>query len=358
MNAPNSSPAPAAAPAWTKTQFVKDLVPGTAVRDLFLLAEAKTGTARNGPYWSLTLQDVTGRVEAKIWSPHSQAHPDLAAGSLAFIQGLVDSYRDKPQINIELLRPVDPASANLDLGWFVPASAVRPEELLTQLEELCRTELSFRPWRQFCRRVLGDEDIRPRLLAAFGAKTVHHAYLGGLLEHTLDVVRLCLAISDRYPALDRELLLVGAVFHDLGKAWEIQGGLTSDYTDEGKLLGHILIGLEKLEPHLARVKDLPPELALHFKHVIVSHHGEYEYGSPRLPMTAEAMVLHYADNLDAKMHMIEAAGRETEKSGQSWSPYLRYLERSIHRPARTPLTPRAEKAARKPEGQCLLPLKA
>ncbi len=341
-----------------KSIFVKDLVPGTPVRELFLLAEAKTGNARNGPYWSLTLQDATGRVEAKIWSPHSQAHAELPAGRLAYVQGMVETFRDKPQINIESLRLVDNDAPGVDLGWFVPVSAVRPDELLAQLEEMLRVELSYKPWRRFCRRVLADEEIRARLLAGFGAKTVHHAYLGGLLEHTLSVARLCLTLCDRYPNLDRETLLVGAVFHDLGKAWEIEGGLVSDYTDEGKLLGHILIGLEKLEPHLAKIADLPRELALHFKHIVISHHGQYEFGSPKLPVTAEAMVLHHADNLDAKLNIFAATHRDMDKAGQTWSPYQRYLDRQVHLPARTPREEKTEKNAKKSDGQCLLPLKA
>jgi 3'-5' exoribonuclease len=344
--------------SYVKTAFVADLASGTPVRDLFLLAEAKSGNARNGPYWSLTLQDATGRVEAKIWSPHSQAHTELPAGRLVLVSGQCETFRDKLQLNLDSLTFVDNDAPGVDLGWFVPVSAVRPEELLTQMEELLRCELTFKPWRKFCRRVLGDPDIRARLLAGFGAKSVHHAYLGGLLEHTLSVARLCLTLADRYPELDREVLLVGAVFHDLGKAWEIEGGMVSDYTDDGRLLGHIIIGLEKLEPHLLKSTDLPVELARHFKHIIVSHHGQYEFGSPKLPVTAEAMVLHYADNLDAKLHMFQAAYRDLEKSGQQWSPYHRYLDRQVYLPPRTPREERADKSAKKLEGQCSLPLKA
>lgn len=151
---------------------------------------------------------------------------------------------------------------------------------------------------------------------------------------------------------------MGAVFHDLGKAWEIEGGLTSDYTNDGRLLGHIIIGLEKVEPHLARTTDLPPELARHFKHIIVSHHGQYEFGSPQLPATAEAMVLHHADNLDAKLNMFAAVRRDLDKSGQQWSPFHRFLDRQVYLPPRTPREEKADRNAKKTEGQCSLPLKA
>ena len=163
---------------------------------------------------------------------------------------------------------------------------------------------------------------------------MHHAYIGGLLEHTLSVCRLCMVISELYPQVDREILLVGAIFHDLGKAWELNAGIQRDYTDPGRLLGHILLGVEILEPFLVKT-ELPPGLKLHLKHLLISHHGEYAYGSPRRPKTVEALILHYADNLDAKVNMTSLLV-DALPEGDSWTPYQRSLERQMFRPERTP----------------------
>lgn len=370
---------------WEKKSFVRDLRSGQPVADVFVLAEAKQGVASNGgPFWTLKLQDASGSVGAKIWSPQSQAYPDLTAGKIVFVEGKVSSYRDQVQINVDKLSEIDLETAMaggdqaIDVSQLVPSSPDKPEIMLADLEALCRQHLKYPPWRCFVSKVLADPVIRPKLLVATAAKAMHHAYLGGLLEHTLAVARSCLAFSELYPALDREILLVAAVCHDLGKAWELSSGLACDYTDPGRLLGHIFIGLEVLEPFFHRAK-LDPDLVMHFKHIVISHHGEYEYGSPRRPKTAEAMALHYADNLDAKMHQFAGVFKassapklpepdESEDSVQpeafepGWSAYQRSLERFLYRPrptpATTPKTTPAKKAAKKETDQCLLPLKA
>ncbi len=352
----------------SKGQYVRDLTAGQAVADVFLTAEAKLGQAKNGPYWSLVLQDVTGKIEAKLWSPHSQAYPDLQAGRFYFVEGVAGTYRDQVQLNLERLEELPPqpdGRPSVDLADFVPRSVREPAAMLEDLEAMCRLHLRHAPWRTFALKVLGDEAIRGRLLQATGAKVMHHAYVGGLLEHTLSVAQLGMMVCNQYPQLDREVLLVAAVFHDLGKAWELSAGLNLDYTDSGRLLGHIMIGLEVLEPFL-RKSRLDEELILHFKHIILSHHGEYEYGSPRRPKTAEAMALHYLDNLDAKMNQVATLfvglGSDPEDQTPLWSPYQRSLERYLYRPRQTPASGR--QAARldvKPqqeEGQCSLPLKA
>ncbi len=340
-----------------KTHFVKDLVPGQPATDVFCLAAARLGQAKNGPFWTLALEDATGQIEAKIWSPAAQAYAALEAGQFVLVEGLVGSYRDRPQINIDRLRVLPPEEYAPDLSQFVASSAEPPEGLLEKLAELCRAEIAHAPWRKFTAKVLGHADFRERLLDAPGAKSVHHSYRGGLLEHTLAVSRLVLSICDRYPALDRDTLLAAAVCHDLGKAWELTAGPARDYTDVGRLLGHIVLTLELVEP-LLKKSGVEPELALHFKHILVAHHGEYEYGSPRRPKTAEAFVLHFADNIDAKMNQIFGAF-ETGEPGE-WSPYVRTLERYLYNPPRTPqaVPEKPNKPREKDAHQCLLPLKA
>jgi len=337
-----------------KTAFVQDLAQGQTVSDLFVIAEAKQATSRNGPYWNLTLSDRTGRIEAKIWSPTAQNYPSLASGQVARVAGQVESYRDKPQLNVRELELMNGDLDHAALAGLLPVSSVPPEELLRQLEELLKDNLTHKPWRKLCSTVLSDDDARARLLAAPGAKSIHHAYQGGLLEHTLAVCRICHAAAGLYPQLDGQALLVAAAFHDLGKAWELSGGLTQDFTDEGRLLGHIQLGVEVLERFLRKAK-LEPELALHLKHMILAHHGELAYGSPKRPKTAEAIILHFADQMDSKLGTMASAFEQDAADG-SWSPYVRSLERFLYRPVPTP-RPEAKNNGKEP-AQCLLPLKA
>lgn len=340
-----------------KTTFVKDLVPGRPVDDLFVVADAKNGQAKNGPFWTLTLEDASGAVEARVWSPASQLYPDIRPGSLVRVAGQTGSYRDKTQISVDRLEFLPDAELAPLLPLFTAASAVPPATLLEELETLCRDHIRHAPWRRFCRKVFADPDVRARLLAAPGAKSVHHAYVGGLLEHTLSVCGLVLAIGGRYPALDMDTLLPAAAFHDLGKAWELSAGFPRDYTDPGRLLGHIVLGLEVLEPFFRKARDLEPELVLHFKHIMVSHHGEYAFGSPKRPKTPEAFVLHFADNIDAKLNQTLGTFADDDPEA-SWSPYVRTLERFLYNPHRVARRDEPKKNDDKGATQCLLPLKA
>lgn len=339
-----------------KSQYIQSLSPGQTVDDLFLLAGANQAQSKNGPYWNLSFQDATGSIDGKIWSPKSLEYPTLNPGSMVRVRGFVESYRDKSQLKVDHMDVLDASAPGIDLSDFLPASKTPPEDLMEALEDLVTEHMRHKPWKTFCRKVLTHEDIRARLLTAPGAKTVHHAYVGGLLEHTLGVARACMALCDVYPNLDRQTLLAGAIFHDLGKAWELSGGLANDYTDEGRLFGHIQIGMEKLEPFLARSPRLEAGLKLHLKHLITSHHGEHEFGSPVRPKTPEAFILHFADNMDAKLNIIDQAYADMDKTGADWSPYMRFLERNVFRPEPTP--DNAKKQNAKAENQCLLPLKA
>lgn len=338
-----------------KSQYIHDLTPGSSVSDVFLLSSATLSQSRNGPYWNLTFQDATGSIDGKIWSPKSQEYPVIEPGQVARVHGFVESYRDKNQLKVDHLELFNGFSDEFNIADFLPASQTPPEDMMEALEDLIIEHMQHKPWKSFCRKVLGNEDIRHRFMTAPGAKTVHHAYVGGLLEHTLGVARACMALCDVYPSLDRQTLLAGAIFHDLGKAWELTGGLTNDYTDEGRLLGHIQIGQDKLEPFLKRSKALDEGLKLHLKHLITSHHGEHDFGSPVRPKTPEAFVLHFADNMDAKLNIIDQAYDDMAQANQDWSPYMRFLERNVFRPPHTP--DGSKKKSVKQENQCLLPLR-
>ena len=319
-----------------KTQFIRDIGSNDEVDSLFLLGAASLQQARNGLFWRLELKDASGTLEAKIWSPQSQEYTGLAAGQIVEAQGRSSMFRDQTQVAIDRLRLLSPEeTAACDLALFLPASARPAQEMLEELEQLCRRELTHPAWKKLVLSVLRHADIRPRLLTAPAAKNIHHAYVGGLLEHTLSVAGLALRLADHYPELERQILLAAAVCHDLGKIWELVGGLVNDYSDAGRLLGHTILGLEHLEPFVQQ-SGLDSELARHFKHLILSHHGEHEYGAPQLPQTAEAFVLHHADNIDAKTAQCRQIFSSFPEDDSGWSPYQATLGRFMHQPARTP----------------------
>lgn len=321
-------------PSRLKSIMISDLSLGLEVADFFILTVAQQGQARNGPYWRLEFRDASGSIGGKIWSPQSQAYPELSTGVPMWVKGRVTSYRDKLELAIDAMRTLDEAeSAALDLALFIPASPFSPTAMLEELLALCRREMTHKPWRKFITSLLTDADIVSRLRQAPAAKAMHHAYAGGLLEHTLSVARLCLRLADQYPHLDRQVLLAGAVCHDLGKMWELTPGLTVDYTQAGRLVGHIVLALERLAPFIKK-SGLEADLAEHLHHLVLSHHGTHEFGSPCLPATAEALILHHADNIDAKMQQVSAALNGLEEN--AWSAYNVPLERFLFRAARTP----------------------
>ena len=338
---------------------IDSLNAGDELRDVYVIHAASLQQSRNGPYWRLELKDASGSLEAKIWSPLSQSFPDLTAGQMAEVEGRLSLYRDQLQLTVDALRILnDDEVAALSLEDYVSASERPAADMLADIETLCDQVLTHRPWRKFLRSVLNDKRIRPLLLQAPAARSVHHAYAGGLLEHMLSVAGMCMLMADHYPELDRQTLLAAALLHDIGKIDEMRGLWDTDYTDEGKFLGHILQGIVMLEPFLQK-SGLEPELVMHFKHLIASHHGEPEFGAARLPATPEAFALHYADNLDAKLAQCRNAFPPDNGEGMVWSPYISLLGRSLCRAARTPADETApsrekKKGAQKEERQCSL----
>ncbi|MFP4168005.1 MAG: 3'-5' exoribonuclease YhaM family protein [Desulfonatronovibrionaceae bacterium] len=338
-----------------KKKYISELCEGQKLEDLFTLGRARRAQARNGPYWQLVLVDRTGEMNARIWSPASQNYAVLKEESIVFVRGVVQAFGQELQLNIEHLETVDPAEA--DWKEFLPVSDPPPEELFAQLCDFLHHNLQYKPWRNLYRRIFRDEEIKQAMLNAPGGKSIHHAYMGGLLEHTLAVCRICKQCAGIYPELDSDILLLAAAVHDLGKAYEITPGLSRTYTDAGQLLGHIILGLQVLEPYLEKSRDLDPELILHLRHIIVSHHGEFEYGSPKRPKTREAFVLHYADNMDAKLNTLRGSYADLDsKEGERWTGFNRPLGRYLYHPVPSP-SPEKKQAKKKKDGPCLLPLK-
>ena len=318
---------------------------GDEIRSVYLISQASLQQSRNGPYWRLEFKDASGTLEAKIWSPLSLSFPSLSSGDMAFVEGRVSLYREQIQLTVDSLYLLsEEETAALPMEDFLPSSERPAADMLADIEALCDEVFTHKPWKKFVRSVLNDKRIRPLLLRAPAAKSMHHAYAGGLLEHVLSVAGLCMRMADHYPDMDRQALLAGALLHDIGKIDEMSGPLATEYTDEGRFLGHIAQGLILMEPFLQK-SGLEPELAMHFKHLVASHHGEREYGAVSLPATPEAFALHFADNMDAKVNQCRNTV-PVQDSGIAWGPYQNLLGRSLCRPVRSPEPAPAEEKRR------------
>ncbi|MBR3880127.1 MAG: HD domain-containing protein [Mailhella sp.] len=339
-------------------QNIIALTASDEIRSVYLINQASMQQSRNGPYWRLELKDASGTLEAKIWSPLSQSFPVLTAGQMVEVAGRLSLFRDQLQLTVEGLRVLSEEEVSaLPMEDYILSSERPAADMLADIEALCEEVFTHKPWKKFVRSVLSDKRIRPLLLRAPAAKSMHHAYAGGLLEHLLSVAGLCMHMAEHYPDMDRQALLAGALLHDIGKIDEMGGMLTTEYTDEGRFLGHIAQGLIMLEPFLQK-SGLEPELAMHFKHLVASHHGEREYGAITLPATPEAFALHFADNMDAKVNQCRCIV-PVQDEGMAWSPYQNLLGRSLCRPVRTPVPAGSEekrkgKAEKKDERQCSL----
>jgi 3'-5' exoribonuclease len=324
-----------AKPVTEKRLFVSDLKLGMEVADTFLLSAARQNQSTNGPYWLLEFKDAGGSIPGKIWSPQSRAYADLAPGMAVHLRGRVGSYRERLELSIDAMRVLDEEEkAALDLSLFLPSSPRDPDEMLSELRDLAETVLAHEPWRRLARNMLQDPETAALLRTAPAAKALHHAYAGGLLEHTLSVARLCLLLADHYPCLDRQVLFMGALCHDLGKIWELRQDVAINYTTQGRLIGHINIFAGKLESFSAET-GLEDEFAEHLLHLVLSHHGTHEFGSPRLPSTPEALALHYADILDAQLK--QAGDALAGLKPGDWSEYNTTMARFFYCPPKSPM---------------------
>ena len=306
---------------------VVDICVKKPVTGYFAVRRSSQGTTKDGnPFWSFVLSDATGSVDVKIWSPDDCGLADPPAeGAVLFVRdAMATTYRDALQISIKKAQLVT-ESCEVDPAWFCPQGEKEAEDLFAELCELSEKTITHKPWKDFLAAIFSDKALREAFCRAPGAVEVHHAYIGGLLEHTLGVVRLVLRFCDLYPELDRELLFVGALLHDIGKINEYACATTISVTDEGRLLGHMGIGLAMLEPFLKQ-SSLSPDRVLHLKHLILSHHGELAFGSTVLPQTQEAIALHFADNFDAKMAICRKAFRAAKKE-QRWTDAIPSLDR-------------------------------
>jgi 3'-5' exoribonuclease len=312
--------------------WVSDLRENQAVDEVFMVSAKSLRFTRSGnPFLALELGDRTGRIQARLWENAEALQGVGEVDHFVRVSGQVAQFNETLQVNLVNLEAVPDES--VDLTDYLPASRRDPEAMEKELRELCRS-VNSPPLRDLVLSLFSDCEFWALFRRAPAAKEVHHATLGGLLEHTLGVANLCRDIALRYPELDADLVLVGALLHDMGKTRELNWSRRFDYTDEGGLIGHVVIGAELVAERARRIENFPPETLLRLRHLLLSHHGQPEWGAPKVPMIAEAFVLHYADDLDCKLNTVAEALTSSpteDRAFHHFTPYHRTLKRYLYR---------------------------
>ena len=318
--------------------FVSEIAPSQEVAGSFVVDEKQLRVARNGaPFLTLKLADKSGQIAGRIWECAEERSRSIDVKSVVFVRGRSELFREELQLQIDEITPVP--SVDVDRADFLPVCPGSVEGLMEKLKELAAT-IKKRPLQRLMRQILSDTHLMDRFKAAPAAKSMHHAYLGGLIEHTVAVTELVSSIAAFYADLDRDVLVIGAILHDIGKVDEFTYDLCIDYSLSGRLLGHMVQGVQILDEKIRSLRSFPSEEALLLSHLILSHHGEVEMGAVRVPMTREAFVLHFADDLDAKMNSLTRIMADSKQGDEAWTPYQPLFERFFFRgfpvPAESP----------------------
>lgn len=310
-------------------KYINELREGTRVKGIYLCKSKVSAMTKNGKnYESVTLQDKTGSVDAKIWNPNSPGISEFDVMDYVDIVGDVTSFAGSLQISIQQLRVA--GEGEYEPGDYLPVSKNSADLMYEQLTGYIDTIQNPYLKQLLAAFFIKDEAFIKCFKNHSAAKTVHHSFVGGLLEHTLNVVRLCDFYAKSYSVINRDLLLTAAMCHDIGKTKEISAFPVNDYTDEGQLLGHIMMGAEMIHDVAKTIPEFPVNVENELKHCILAHHGELEYGSPKKPALVEAAALNLADNTDARMETLteifESAGNKTD-----WLGYNRIMESNIRK---------------------------
>ncbi|WP_167957080.1 3'-5' exoribonuclease YhaM family protein [Anaerosporobacter faecicola] len=309
-------------------KYINELRDGEMISETYLCKTKQSLKTKAGKsYYSLLLQDRTGTIDAKVWEL-SNGIDNFDAMDYIHVDGQITSFQNSLQFNVKRIRKSQ--EGEYDPSDFVPTTEKNVNdmynEILAMISKITNPYLSKLVNSFF----VEDKDFVKAFKNHSAAKTVHHGFVGGLLEHTLGVTRLCEYLATNYPVINRDLLISAALFHDIGKLDELSTFPENDYTDDGQLLGHIYIGTEKISSRIQTIPNFPKSLANELKHCILSHHGELEYGSPKKPALIEAVALTYADNTDAKLQtMIEILKGADEKA--EWLGYNKFFESNIRR---------------------------
>ncbi len=305
--------------------WIRDIQENARVEGDYLVTSKTVSQTRQGnSFLTLTLGDRTGKVEARVWDNAEELSPQFKEGDIVTITGQAGTYRNQIQIQIHALSP---NKSPVDLSLFQESTPKDIPHMFSELKKLAH-RVKNRHLAALIEAFMADHHFVSRFKKAPAAKIFHHNYRGGLLEHTLSVAQMAVSVTEHYPDLDGDLLLSGAILHDIGKMDELTFDLHIDYSDQGRLLGHIVLGVSMVEEKLKALKDFPSELALRLKHLILSHHGEFELGSPKRPKFLEAFALHLIDDLDAKINGLGRVLREDRQEG-SWTAFNNLLQRYL-----------------------------
>ncbi|MBI4925837.1 MAG: HD domain-containing protein [Bdellovibrio sp.] len=335
-----------------KKQFVKEIQEKDPVASPFLVKLSAVATDKNGkPYLNLIFMDKTGEIEAKVWEDIPAHMGQVVKGAFVYVEGKCKTYQGRKQVQISKMQIL--REDEVDISLYLPESPCNVESLYAQLVQFINA-MQDPHYRALAKAVfIDDEEIVLKLKKAPAAKSVHHAYPGGLLEHVISVTKALDFFSKLYaPYLDRDLLFLGGFLHDIGKLWELSYDRVTDYSFEGKLVGHLVMGVELVErkinelekkenglpgalpgafPAEKRIFVFPKEKKILVKHMILSHHGELEFGSPKRPKCLEALVVHSVDNLDSKVNTIRTFIEQDQTPGR-WTGLNKSFERYFYKP--------------------------
>ena len=309
-------------------RYINTLVEGETIRNIFLCKGKRSAETRNGkPYDNLILQDKTGTLDGKVWDPNSSGIADYDEMDFIEVFGEVTSYNNNLQLNIRQIRKA--YEDEYILSDYMPTTEKNVEQMYQELVGFIK-KIKNQYLRQLVEYYfVKDEKFVKKFKAHSAAKSVHHGFSGGLLEHTLSVVKFCEYMIGAYPILNPDLLITAAICHDIGKIQELSAFPENDYTDDGQLLGHIVMGVEMVGEAVRAIPGFPPKLASELKHCVVAHHGELEYGSPKKPALAEAFALNFADCADARMQSLTEIFKE--KNTGEWLGFNRVLDSNIRK---------------------------
>ncbi|RPH93745.1 HD domain-containing protein [candidate division KSB1 bacterium] len=307
---------------------VRELPAGDKITGFYLLAKLETKPKKDGTlYLTCRLQDASGALDAKMWEGFEDFLSVAKPGDVIKVEGMVDHYRDVPGLVISRIRLATSEEVP-DRREFLPHSTLSRDDAAAQLNEIIAT-VKNEPLRNLLRAVFEDTELRDAFLNAPGGKMWHHATMGGLAEHTLSLARAGELIASHYAALNRDLIIAGALLHDIGKVQELRTDIAIDYSVDGRLIGHIVQGVFLVDKKMAELPDFPEETRRHVLHLILSHQGEPTMSSPVKPMTPEALVLHYLDEMDSKLNAF-ARIRAATPEGQDFSEYVRLMDRFFY----------------------------
>ncbi|RJP24170.1 MAG: HD domain-containing protein [Candidatus Abyssobacteria bacterium SURF_5] len=309
--------------------FISALTEGERIVSHFLVQSKQLLTTKSGkPYISMILQDKTGSVSAKLWDSALEFYDTFKVNDVIKVDANAELYNKELQLVIKRLRLADPKE--FDLADYLPHTDNNIDETFLELRAYAE-QVANPHLKALLERFFDDQRFVKKFLKAPAARSIHHVFVGGLLEHTLSTVRLCEYLTTHYPALDADLLITMAILHDIGKIEELEALPSINYTEQGNLLGHIVIGIQMIDEKIAQISGFPPKLKMLVEHMVLSHHGQSEWGSPRPPMILEAEILHRADDLDVKVEIFTRALSDNRDPDSPWTAYQKALERILYK---------------------------